>query len=738
MHAIWTIARRELDSFFDSLIAYILLVLFLGFSGFFTWLLGMDIFLVGQASLESFFNVAFWTLFLFIPALTMRLLAEERKTGTLELLLTKAVTDRELVLGKFLSALILVAAALAFTAPYVITIANIGNIDAGQVLCGYLGLLLMSAMYIAIGLYTSSITSNQVVAFLAALFIGLFFHIIFGIIANQFTGWMAEIFQALSVNTHIESISRGVLDSRDLIYFISIACIGIFLAEMSLVKRNTPSSSTTWLIVAIAVVVNLVADQYYFRIDLTEDRQYTLSKATRDILKGLDEPVTVKAYFSKDLPPNIVKTRKDFQDLLIEYANISDDQVIYSFVDPNEEENYEQEAIEQGIRPVVFYSREKDQAKQQKAFLGATVHLGDKTEVIPYLEPGAAMEYALSTAIKKLSIDNKPVIGFVTGHGEPSLSEMQQLTQQLGVLYQTREIQIDDSTQVSDDINTLVIIRPTDSIPSTHLAQLDKFLERGGRLLVALNSVQADLRSLYGSEFDTGLKPWLRKKGIEVLGNFVIDAQCGTVTMPEQLGPFTIQRQIAFPYVPIASTFADHAITTGLESVMLQFASELRFSGDSTKQFYPLVFSSEQSDALSAPQFFDVSRQWTENDFSRSHIALAAAIEGNPMKLVVIGDGDFPINGPPRQAREVTPDNISLVSNAIDWLSDDTGLIALRTKGAVMRPIRQLDETTRTILKYVNFLLPVVLVIGYGVYRAQKNRLIRLKRMSENFDHETK
>ena len=239
MHAIWIIAKRELDSFFDSLIAYIMLVLFLGFSGFFTWLLGADIFLVGQASLESFFNVAYWTLFFFIPALTMRLLAEEKKTGTLELLLTKAVSDRQVVLGKFLSAFLLVLIALLFTSPYVITIANLGNIDAGQILCGYLGLMLMSAMYISIGLYTSSITSNQVVAFLAALFIGLFFHILFGIMAQTFTGAAGQVLEGLSLTNHLESISRGVLDTRDLIYFISFTIIGILLAENSLVKRNT-------------------------------------------------------------------------------------------------------------------------------------------------------------------------------------------------------------------------------------------------------------------------------------------------------------------------------------------------------------------------------------------------------------------------------------------------------------------------------------------------------------------
>jgi ABC-2 type transport system permease protein len=239
MLPIWIIAKRELDSFFDSLIAYIMLVLFLGFSGFFTWLLGSDIFLVGQASLEAFFNVAYWTLFFFIPALTMRLLAEEKKTGTLELLLTKAVTDRQVVLGKFFSAFMLVIIALAFTLPYVITLANIGNIDAGQVFCGYIGLVLMSSVYISLGLYASSITSNQVVAFLAALFIGLFFHILFGIMAQQFTGWGGQVLESLSLTNHLESISRGVVDTRDILYFISLTFIGIFLSEHSLIKRNT-------------------------------------------------------------------------------------------------------------------------------------------------------------------------------------------------------------------------------------------------------------------------------------------------------------------------------------------------------------------------------------------------------------------------------------------------------------------------------------------------------------------
>lgn len=238
MHAIWIIAKRELASFFDSLIAYIMLLLFLGFSGFFTWLYGSNIFFSGQASLESFFNVAYWTLFFFIPALTMRCIAEENKTGTIELILTKAVTDRQLVSGKFLATLILIIIALVCTLPYVVTVSLLGNLDSGQVISGYAGLILMSAAYIGIGVFASSLTSNQIVAFLTALFIGLFFHIIFGVLAGSLAGTSGEVVSYLSLSSHFQSMSRGVLDSRDVIYFLSLAFTGLFLAEYSLTKRS--------------------------------------------------------------------------------------------------------------------------------------------------------------------------------------------------------------------------------------------------------------------------------------------------------------------------------------------------------------------------------------------------------------------------------------------------------------------------------------------------------------------
>ncbi len=496
--------------------------------------------------------------------------------------------------------------------------------------------------------------------------------------------------------------------------------------------------TTTALIVAILLVINLLSNEFHLRLDFTDEKQYTLSQATRDILNDLEEPVTIKAYFSENLPPNISKARQDFQEMLVEYASLADGMLLYEFIDPNENEANEQDAVSHGIQPVLINVREKDQVKQQKAFLGATVALDDRSDVIPFIQPGTAMEYALSTAIKKISITDKPTIGFLQGHGEPPGTELMQLQNQLNVLYQTREVNL-DSMEVPAQMSTLVILRPTDSIPPSTLNRLDNFLSRGGRIAIAMNRVNGDLQNAFGSAVDTGLENWLQQKGIVVESNFVIDASCGAVTMQQQTGFGMLQQQIPFPYLPRISIFADHPISKGLENVLLEFASSIRYSGDSTKRFVPIVQTSDKSNALPAPQYFNVQKQWVDADFPLRNLVVGAAIEGRlagntDSKMVVISDGDFVVSGSPQRPRNLQADNVSLLSNSIDWLSDDTGLIALRTKGVTSRPIDELEDTTKTLLKYSNFIMPIILVMAYGLIRMQRNRIKRFQRMSENYE----
>lgn len=240
MKTIWTLTVRELKTFFDSLMAYLLLVLFLAATGFFTWLFGGDVFMTKQASLDQFFTWAFVFISVLIPAITMKMISEEKRTGTIELLLTKAISDWQVVLGKYLACFMLVLIALLLTLPYYFTVMKLGPVDHGAVLCGYFGLLLLSSALISIGIFASTVTSNQIVAFLLAAAIELIFLLIFYLMSFN-AGFMSGIFDYLSFYTHFEAISRGLLDSRNIIYFISISLTGLIIAESVLAQRNVPS-----------------------------------------------------------------------------------------------------------------------------------------------------------------------------------------------------------------------------------------------------------------------------------------------------------------------------------------------------------------------------------------------------------------------------------------------------------------------------------------------------------------
>ena len=492
------------------------------------------------------------------------------------------------------------------------------------------------------------------------------------------------------------------------------------------------------LITGVIIMVNILADKFFLRLDFTADKRYTLSNATKDILHDLAQPITVSAYFSEDLPPDIAKARRDFKDLLIEYGNVSDGMIVYEFINPNKEEKLEQEAMQAGVQPVIINTREKDQSVQKRAYLGAVLQMGEQKEVIPFMQPGAAMEYALSSSIKKLSVNEKPVIGMLQGHGEPKMWSMQQAMKELNVLYKVEHVHLSDTIDNLAKYNTLVIIAPTDTFPQSHLQQLDNFLAQGKKMFIGINRVEGDLRNAMGSEITTRLETWLAGKGINISPNFVIDANCASVTVQQQQGVFSFQSNISFPYLPVAVNFEDHPISGGLEAVLLQFASSINYSGDTTIAFTPIVKSSDQSGTRPAPTYFDIQHEWSENDFPISNLTMGATLTGKiagnmDSRLVVIADGDFIVNGEGQQAQQLQPDNVSLFVNSIDWLSDDTGLIELRTKGVSARPLDQIDDGKKTFLKYLNFLLPIFLIVIYGIIRIQYRQNLRIKRMEVGY-----
>ncbi len=488
------------------------------------------------------------------------------------------------------------------------------------------------------------------------------------------------------------------------------------------------------LVIGILFLLNYLSNQFFVRLDFTEDKRFTLSSATKDLLNNLDEPVTITAYFSGNLPPQLEQVKRDFRDMLIEYSNRSKGMVAFEFIDPLKDDKLKARATQAGIAQTQVQVEEKDQVKAQIAFMGATIQFGEDNEPIPNIYTTVGLEYKLSSAIKKLAIANKPVVGFVQGHGETTFGQIWQAKQALDVLHNTELVYLNDSMLVLDKYRTLAIIGPKDSIPYEELTRLDNFLNRGGRLFIAINRSDADLASeQYSRAVNTGLETWLAQKGIDVNSNVVIDINCQQGWIQPQPGYLM---QITIPYFIIAQNFSDHPISSGLEQLTLNFASSLNHSGDSSVIFTPLIKSSEHSGTKPAAGYIDITQQWKEPDFPISSLTLAAALEGSiagsaPTKMVIVGDADFPVGE--GQQNQVNPDNINFLVNSIDWLSDDTGLIELRTRGATARPIDDLEENKRAFLKYLNFLLPVILALLYGIFRFQRNRIIRLKRMEEGY-----
>jgi ABC-2 type transport system permease protein len=238
MSKVLSISRREIRSYFDSPIAYIVVVAFLAVAG---WMFFSSLFLMGRADMRGFFSPSPFSpsmlLVILAPVITMRLVAEERKSKTLELLTTMPVRDWDVILGKFLAALALIGTALGLTIVYAITVANLGPLDWGTVIAGYLGTLLFSASLLAIGLLCSTLTDNQIIAFIVGFLVCAALYFVWWL---QFflPAGLAPVVEVLATSSHLDNMARGVIDSRDVLYYLTLTGGALFLAERSLARQH--------------------------------------------------------------------------------------------------------------------------------------------------------------------------------------------------------------------------------------------------------------------------------------------------------------------------------------------------------------------------------------------------------------------------------------------------------------------------------------------------------------------
>jgi len=423
-----SIMRKELACYFGSPMALIFVGTFLIITLFsFFW---VDTFFArGIADVRPLFRWMPLLMILLVAALTMRQWSEEQRSGTLEILLTLPVSPLCLVVGKFLAVMTLVLVALGVTVFLPITVSMLGNLDWGPVFGGYLAAVLLAAAYAAIGLFVSSRTDNQIVAFiLAALLCGLFYLVGSPGLTDFFSEGVAEVLRAIGSGSRFESIQRGVVDLRDLVYYLSLTGIFLTLNVLSLESKRWSTGESTLAhrrnltITASLLALNLVVLNVWLyplrtlRLDLTAEKQYTLSRATRDILSNLSEPLLIRGYFSEKTHPLLAPLIPRIRDMLQEYKLASGGKVQVEIIDPARDPDAEAEANQTyGIRPTPLQVAGRYEASIINAYFDILIRYGDQSVTLNFrdlieIEYGREeinvrlrnLEYDLTSSIKKV------------------------------------------------------------------------------------------------------------------------------------------------------------------------------------------------------------------------------------------------------------------------------------------------------------------------------------------------
>jgi ABC-2 type transport system permease protein len=426
MNQILAITRKELQAYFSSLLAPIFLGTFLA-AVLFIFFTIERFFGRGIADVRPMFQWMPVLLIFLMAALSMRQWSEEQRSGTLEVLLTLPANQIQLVLGKFFAVMIMMLIALGLTLPIPIIVSLLGNLDWGPVIGGYLAAILMSAAYAAIGLFISSRTDNQIVALILSVLIGGFFFIIGNAtITGLFFGTIVDILRAIGTGSRFESIERGVIDLRDMVYYLSLSAIFLALNVLSLDGKRWSQSQVVYrwnhIRTFSLLTINLILVNVWLyplqglRLDLTQQKEFTVSQTTRDLVSNLTEPLLLRAYISESTHPLLTPLIPQIDDMLREYEIASRGSIQSELIDPISNPEIETEANQTyGVTPTPFQISGRNESSIINAYFSILVRYGDQSlvlslqDLIDVSQTSTSvdvklknLEYSLTAAIKKV------------------------------------------------------------------------------------------------------------------------------------------------------------------------------------------------------------------------------------------------------------------------------------------------------------------------------------------------
>ena len=755
------VARRELRGFFDQPTAYVLAVAFLGLG---LYLAFRSLYAMSVASLRPFFDLMPWLLVVFVPAVAMKSLAEERRSHTLEWLVAQPLSEIEIVLGKFLGNWLFVMIALAGTLPMAIGVLAASEADAGIMLAQYFGAALLIAQMVAIGLWASSMTRNQITAFILGAFV-CFALVLIGTPIVQIglppaiAGWAGQ----LSVISHFENVARGVVDLRDLLYFGSTCGLFLLLAVAALSQERLSHRGDAFRrlrlgtgVIALAVLVlNLLGGHVRGRLDLTRDDLFTLSDGSREILGELDDVVNLTLFVSDDLPQEIQLILRDVRDLVADLRGASNGMLNTAEVNPDEGEDEADQASSMGIMPIEFNVLRDDELQVRRGYFGLAVTYADEQEIMPVVDRADDLEFRLVSAIANMTMTEKPTLAFMSGFEAKESFQYRGFRESLADRYNITTVNLAADTLgppvVPDSVDVLVVAAPAQPVSPMAARAIDGYLGDGGAALLLMERHTINPQSPMSMPVTTGLEDLLATRGVEASDEMVFDlASSERVQVPQ--GFFSVIRP--YPLWPIAFTGADHAIVRDLGNATFGWAAPFTFDEDNAA-VAPLWTTTEGGGTQPAGAMIDPSQQFAASEDELGVHTLAVAIdpsladegdqEGDaeagdedadagdedaprdgeapdavdvtgPMpggRIVAVGDGDFLED----RFAQANSQNVIFAANAVDWLAQDDALIGIRSKNRSPPALAFESDTGRNALKWGSLIGVPVLFILFGFVR---------------------
>ena len=485
--------------------------------------------------------------------------------------------------------------------------------------------------------------------------------------------------------------------------------------------------------VLILVFGTLLCERYGLRLDLTAEKLYTLSPATKRLLESLDENINVKVFFSKDMPYPYNTRRRYVIDMLKDYSRLSGGKILLDIVNPKDQLGFEEEARIYGIPSVQMNAIENNQIQIKRVYMGVAFIKGDKIQTIPVIADVNQLEYQITSTIKNLLRETNKTIGILTGHDERPLNVLRE--------YLKKQYEVKNVSAKADelkDLDLLVIAGPRKKFKDEELKAIDQFVVKGGKTLFLIDRVDANPQYGFGKEIKTGLEELLKKYGIEISAALVYDLSSGMINVSERRGGFVFTTIVPYPFFPkIINLNQESIITRNIETITLAFASPIKINNkDKALQIQWLAKTTERSGILEKPYYVAVGRRFIASEFSGPPSTVAVLVEGKiksgfsnsedkglvregESRFIVVSDSDFASD-----EMIEAPGNVQFVVNAIDWLAEDDTLISIRSKQVQARPIKQLSPGTQRILKYIIVLFPALLLVVFAalvwVYRRSR------------------